>query len=83
MGLRGKKLIGGWRKPHNESCNLHISLNIMRAGSNERQDGHVLRRTEMHTVVLYEKLNKDDQLEDHVIDRIILKTVFQLIRCDN
>jgi hypothetical protein len=37
----------------------------------------------MHRAVLYGKLNKDDQLEDPVIDRIIFKRVFELIRCDS
>ena len=69
-------LTGGWKKLHNESCNLHISPNIVRGGSNEWRDGQLLRRTEMHTGVLYDELNKDDQLEGHVIDRMILKRYF-------
>jgi hypothetical protein len=82
LGLIVKKLTGGWRKLHNESCKLHISPNTIRVGSNERRDGQVRRQTDMQTVVLYGKLNKEDQLEDLVIDRIILKTVFRLITCD-
>jgi hypothetical protein len=77
LGLRGKTLIGDWRGLHNEPGNLHISP----GASNEERDGHVLRRTEMHIGVLYEKLIKDDQLEDLVTDKIILKTIFILIRC--
>jgi len=46
------------------------------------QGRHVLRGTEMHVGVLFGKLNRDDQLEDLVMDRIILKTVFRLICCD-
>jgi len=83
LGPRGRKLTGGWRKLHNETCNLHILPNIISGGSNEGRGGHVLRRTEMHVGILYEKLNKDDKLEDLVIDRIILKSVFRLISYDS
>jgi hypothetical protein len=65
LGLRGAKVIGGWRKPRNEELNdLYSSSNIIRIIKSRRmrRAGHVTHMGERRGV--YRVLGERDHMED-------------------